>query len=112
MSDDKNNTVPVLPVPGAITFTNNGKWVISSCSPIWNTPSPSFIFGTDLCGGGDDRTVILPIIIKQQKVTRGNCEGYNCITCNDFYPMAELNSPKDAVEFTTFACYECRNNLK
>lgn len=40
----------------------------------------------------------------QPKVTQGNLEGYRCKSCQEFYPMAELNQPDN-----TFKCYECRH---
>jgi NAD-dependent SIR2 family protein deacetylase len=42
----------------------------------------------------------------QPKVIHGNVEGYDCIKCGEFYPMAELNMPNK-----TFCCYSCRNGL-
>ena len=43
---------------------------------------------------------------EQAKVKCGNAEGYECIKCNDFYPMAEINMPNK-----TFECYSCRKGL-
>ena len=121
MSDDQDKTITVFPFPvadpGTIThisgsLSQNGAWTITAPGTLtWNGPSPGFIFGTDLCGS-DPNLKLKPAIVKQQKVSHGNCEDYNCVTCNEFHPMAELNSPKDAEEFTNFHCYECRNNLK
>lgn len=51
-------------------------------------------------------------IIKQQKVQVGNAEGYECTDCKDFYPLAELNQPDNANEYTSFTCYGCRKGLK
>jgi hypothetical protein len=47
----------------------------------------------------------------QEKVVCGNTEGYNCISCQQFFPMAELNLPKDKSYKTKFECYSCRNGL-
>lgn len=52
------------------------------------------------------------VIFKQSKVKEGNLEGYKCTECKDFYPMAELNQPDNATEFTSFVCYSCRKGLK
>ena len=49
--------------------------------------------------------------IKQSKVFQGNAEGYECDSCKDFYPMAELNMPEDSKECTHFRCYGCRKGL-
>lgn len=49
---------------------------------------------------------------KQAKVQQGNIEGYECISCKEFSPMAELNLPLDNEEKYEFACYSCRNGLK
>lgn len=59
------------------------------------------IYATDPC-----------VVTKQAKVVVGNAEGYECVTCKDFYPMAELNQPDNATEYTSFACYSCRKGLK
>lgn len=48
---------------------------------------------------------------KQLKIKRGNAEGYECMDCKDFCPMAELNMPEGSSEFTGFKCYSCRNGL-
>lgn len=48
---------------------------------------------------------------KQSQITVGNAEGYECISCQEFCPMATLNQPDGAKEFTCFRCYSCRKGL-
>ena len=50
--------------------------------------------------------------VKQSKVQHGNCEGYECADCKDFYPMAELNMPEDTKDPIRFECYSCRKGLR
>lgn len=49
--------------------------------------------------------------VKQSKIKRGNAEGYECGTCKDFNPMADLNMPEDSKDPTYFICYGCRKGL-
>lgn len=51
-------------------------------------------------------------IIIQDKVKKGNEEGYECVECKYFSPMAELNTPEEANIKTNFKCYSCRKGLK
>lgn len=88
-------TIPVNTAPHS---TNSG----GTCAP--STVQASFgldFFGIDWAV---EKT-------KQEKVTRGNTEGYECEECQDFYPMAELNQPDGTKTFYTFKCYGCRNGL-
>lgn len=48
----------------------------------------------------------------QQKVISGDEEGYKCIACDDFYPMAELNYPEGNEIHFEFKCYTCRKGLR
>lgn len=60
----------------------------------------------------DTETEISNEALFQRKVTKGDEEGYECIECQDFYPMAELNFPEgDKVHFE-FKCYCCRKGLR
>ncbi len=62
---------------------------------------PADFIGIDLC-----------FPAKQNKVWCGNCEGYECSECKDFYPMAELNMPEDSKDPIRFECYSCRKGLR
>lgn len=53
-----------------------------------------------------------PIKIYQTKIKVGNTDGFECTDCKDFYPMAELNQPDNAKDYTRFTCYSCRKGLK
>lgn len=53
----------------------------------------------------------LAVIPKQAKVKVGHSEGYECSSCKDFYPMAELNQPDNVKEFKIFTCYGCRKGI-
>lgn len=74
--------------------------------PASKPTAPTSLFPIEWITGID-----LVVPIKQEKVTRGNCEGYECITCKDFYPMAELNMPEESKDPTSFKCYGCRKGL-
>lgn len=50
--------------------------------------------------------------IKQSKVVRGNCEGYECIGCKEFNHMSDLNFPEDSKDPHSFKCWLCRNKNK
>lgn len=90
-------TIPVNTTPHS---TNSGV-----CAP----STAQIGFNLDFSGIGIDWAVEKT---KQEKVTRGNAEGYECEECQDFYPMAELNQPDDAKTFYTFKCYSCRKGLR
>lgn len=71
-------------------------------------------------GGGNGNWITLTptvpkpieiVILKQQKVRRGNLEGYECMACQDFSPMAELNIPEGSLDCNAFKCYSCRHGL-
>lgn len=51
-----------------------------------------------------------PPIVLQTKVKRGSEEGYECVSCDDFHPQAELNVPQ--AEPQIFECYLCRRELR
>lgn len=46
--------------------------------------------------------------VKQQKIKCGNEEGYECCSCQEFSPMAELNFPENQDEKHSFKCFVCR----
>lgn len=48
---------------------------------------------------------------RQHKVSKAGEEGYECISCGDFYPFAELNSPEGDIH-RQFKCYCCRKGLR
>lgn len=97
-----------------------------SKKPVWSyisgfSPPPiiSFYFTTGFTGTTsskpDEVDVITSATItptKQTKVTRGNEEGYECISCSEFSPMAELNMPEGETEPYSFKCYSCRKGLR
>lgn len=47
----------------------------------------------------------------QSKVSRGDEEGYECISCKIFCPYAELNYPLEGIH-NTFKCFTCRNRKR
>ena len=51
-------------------------------------------------------------LLMQQKVMQGMEEGYECITCRDFYPFAALNYPENSQTHFQFRCYCCRKGLR
>lgn len=87
--------------PNIFAVNPNG-YVTILTSPLWIPFYPTEDVLNTRCGG----------VVKQAKVTVGNAEGYECSRCLDFYPMAELNQPDEAIECTYFTCYSCRKGLK
>jgi hypothetical protein len=71
----------------AVSSTPNTQWIISGSTD----PQPA-----------DVKTEPT----KQQKVKRGNEEGYECSKCKVFNAYADLNTPKD--DPTHYVCYACR----
>lgn len=96
-------TIPVNTTPNS--STSNG----SSNSGVCSSSNIQIDFNLDWSGIGLDWAVEKK---KQEKVLRGNAEGYECEECKDFYPMAELNQPSGASTFYTFKCYSCREGLR
>lgn len=48
----------------------------------------------------------------QLKVIKGSEKGYECIECQDFHSMSELNFPEDTNTPIFFKCYACRHGLR
>jgi hypothetical protein len=93
-SPTTNTGIPI-PVMGSL-----GTWYIWTTVP---TPNTQWI----ISGSTDPQSTDAKTEpTKQQKVKRGNEEGYECSKCKAFNAYADLNMPKD--EPTNYVCYACR----
>ncbi len=108
-SNNNNSGKNCSGTAGTTTTTNNGFTTINTANSWWNgSATITDLYTTE--EEYDELDINNWEVYREQKeqakVKCGNAEGYECIKCNDFYPMAEINMPNK-----TFECYSCRKGL-